>query len=164
MCLLLTSAVDSLSSQTEDSSDIGLDIIVKSGEFPDDVVDSGSFGVFSWNKQNSFSLQIFSLHILVTSFWFFCYFSCVVFCITFARQAGKTKRKIDKLLRNIFITSLPKTIKIKVPQMIWAKHKMLNYRGLVLKYWVAGPHLNFIFAGWINLAFDCVILLWSYDL
>ena len=52
-CRLLTSALESLSSQTEDSSDI----IVKSGEFPE-VVDSISLGVCSYKSKKDKKLEL----------------------------------------------------------------------------------------------------------
>ena len=96
--------MDSLSSQTEDSSDIGLDIIVKSGEFPDDVVDSGSFGVFSWNKHNSCHyLQIF---LYVSFFPFLVAFDdevmkiwkyCMIFVYILQGKMGKTEKPRKKI-------------------------------------------------------------------
>ena len=108
--------MDSLSSQTEDSSDIGLDIIVKSGEFPDDVVDSGSFGVFSWNKQNSFSLQIFSYVFFIPFFvfglWSFLMMKLqkyqVIFVYILQGKMGKTEKKRKENYATK-VTKIPKT-------------------------------------------------------
>ena len=42
-------------------------------------------------------------------------------------KMGKTKWKINKLLRNILVTSLPKTTKNEVTKMGWNAHSNENY-------------------------------------
>ena len=67
-----------------------------------------------------------SSHILVTSFLFFCnLLGCVIFCTMFSvcnARDGQDEMKMNKLLRNILITSLPKTTKNKVTKMGWNSH------------------------------------------
>ena len=61
-----------------------------------------------------------TLHILVTSFLVFSSLWLRDFLYDVLRlqgKSGKTKRKINKPLRNIFVTSLPKTTKNQVTKM-----------------------------------------------
>ena len=61
---------------------------------------------------------------LITYFgnFVFGFFVTLVAWFSVQGKTGKTKWKINKLLRNIFITSLPKTTKNQVTKMGWKQH------------------------------------------
>ena len=70
------------------------------------------------------SIHILETSFLVTSSLYLHDFLYDVFRLQ--GKTGKTKWKINKLLRNIFVTSLPKTTKNQVTKMGWKQHKYVS--------------------------------------
>ena len=79
---------------------------------------------FTWRLNNNFSRFSIRYAQLITyfgNFVFGFFVTCVIFCtmyniIRLQGKTSKTKSKINKLLLNIFVNSLPKTTKKKLPK------------------------------------------------
>ena len=110
-----------------------------------------------------------SSHILVTSFLVFHHrlhdFLYNVFHLQ--GKMGKTKWKINKLLRNILVTLLPKTTKQEVTIMGWnlcQNKKILRcLRGHITGEFFSSKYFTFGFGYWIDIFWNFLWNWWNVE-